>query len=57
MVVIFTCENGENLIKNVGARVLTRFSPIITRWEVSVAMETKSLILRVLAIKTNADKV
>ena len=41
MVVIFTCENGENLIKNVGARVLTRFSPIITRWEVSVAMETK----------------
>ena len=28
-------------IKNEGARVLTRFSPTLTLWELSVAMETR----------------
>ena len=44
MVVIVTCKNKEEQIKNEGARVVTRFSPIITLWELSVAMETRVLI-------------
>ena len=44
MVVLVTCKNKEEPIKNEVARVVTRFSPIITLWELSVAMETKVLI-------------
>ena len=44
MVVLVTCKNIEEPIKNEGARVVTRFSPIITQWELYVAMETKVLI-------------
>ena len=29
MVVLATCKNGEDPIKNEGTRVLTRFSPLI----------------------------
>ena len=43
MVVLITCKN-EDPIKNEGARVATRFFPIITLWELSVAMETRVLI-------------
>ena len=42
--VLVTCKNEENPIKNKGARVATRFSPNITLWEISVAMETRVLI-------------
>ena len=41
MVVLVTCKYEEDLIKNEGARVLTRFSLIIALWELSVAMETR----------------
>ena len=42
MVVLLTCMNEEDPIKKEGARVLTRFSPIIPGlWELSVAMETR----------------
>ena len=43
MVVLVTCKNKEEQIKNEGARVVTRFSPITTLWELSVAMETRVL--------------
>ena len=40
--VLATCKYEENLIKNEGARVFTTFSPpIITLWELSVAMDTR----------------
>ena len=37
-------KNEEDLIKNEGARVQTTFLPIITLWELSVAVETRVLI-------------
>ena len=40
MDVLVTCKYEEDLIKNEGARVLTTF-PIITLWELSVAMDTR----------------
>ena len=42
MVVTLTRKNKEDPIKNEGPKVLTRFSPIIILWELSVAMETSS---------------
>ena len=42
MVVLVTCKNKEDPIKIEGARVVTRFSPIITLWELSVAMRHQS---------------
>ena len=44
MVVLVTCKNEEDPIKTKGARVATRFSPIITLWELSVAMESRVAI-------------
>ena len=44
MDVLVTCKYEEDLIKNEGPRVLTTFSPIITLWELSVAMDTRVLI-------------
>ena len=41
MVVLVTCKYEEDPIKNEGARVLTRFFPIITLWKQSVVMETR----------------
>ena len=38
MVVLVTCKYEEDPIKNEGARVVTTFPPIITLWELSVAM-------------------
>ena len=40
MDVLVTCKY-EDPIKNEGARVLTTFSPIISLWELSVAMDTR----------------
>ena len=45
MNVLVTCKYEEELIKNEGARVFTTFSPIITLWELFVAMETRVPIL------------
>ena len=36
-----TCKYEEDPIKNEGARVDTTFSPIITLWELLVAMDTR----------------
>ena len=46
MVAIVTCNcnSEEDLIQNEGARLVTRFSPIITLWALSVAMEISFLI-------------
>ena len=44
MVVLVTCKYEEDPIKNDGASVYTKFSPIITLWELSVAMDTRVLI-------------
>ena len=43
MVVILTCtcKNKEDPIKTERARVLTRCSPILALWELSVAMEIR----------------
>ena len=41
MDVLVTCKYEEDPIKNEGARVVTIFSPIITLWELSVAMDTR----------------
>ena len=41
MVVLLTYKNEEDPIKTERARVLTRCSPILTLWELSVAMETR----------------
>ena len=41
MNVLVTCKNQEDPIKNEGASVHNIF-PIITLWELSVAMETSS---------------
>ena len=41
MDVLVTCKYEEDPIKNEGARVLTTFFPIITLWEISVAMDTR----------------
>ena len=43
-VVCLTCKNKEDLIKNECDRMVTRFFPIITLWERTVAMETRALI-------------
>ena len=53
MVVLATCKNKEEPIKNEGARVVTRFCPNIKLWELSVAMETRVLIES--SPKPNAD--
>ena len=44
MDVLITCKYEEDPIKNEGARVDTTFPPIITLWELSVAMDTRVLI-------------
>ena len=41
MDVLVTCKYEEDPIKNEGARVLTIFFPIITLWELSVAMDNR----------------
>ena len=43
MVVILTCacKNKEDPIKTERARVLTKCSPILALWELSVAMEIR----------------
>ena len=41
--VLVTCKNKDP-IENENARVVTRFSPIIIIWELSIAMETGVLI-------------
>ena len=38
---LVTCKYEEDTIKNDGARVLTTFPPILTLWELSVAMDTR----------------
>ena len=43
MYVIVTCKYKKNPIKNSRENVMTPFSPIITLWELSVAMETRVL--------------
>ena len=40
MNVLVTCKYEEDPIKNEAAKVLKTFSPIITLWELSVAMDT-----------------
>ena len=45
MDVLVTCKYEEDPIKNEGARVDTNIFPIITLWELSVAMETRVPIL------------
>ena len=45
MYVLVTCKYEEDPIKNEGARVFTIFPPIITLWELFVAMETRVPIL------------
>ena len=52
MDVLVTCKYEEDPIKNEGARVDTTFSPIITLWELFVAMETRVPILP--GLKPNA---
>ena len=44
MVALAILKNEEDPIKNEVARVATAFSPIITQWELSLAMETRVLI-------------
>ena len=44
MVVLVIPKNEGDPIKNEVARVATTFFPIITQWELSVAMETRVLI-------------
>ena len=44
MVVLLTCKNEEDPIKNKGDGALTRYTPIITLYELSVAMGTRVLI-------------
>ena len=44
MNVIVICKYEEDPINNEGARVFTTFSPIISLWELSVAMDTRVLI-------------
>ena len=41
MDVLVTCKYEEDAIKNEGARVVTTFPPIITLWELTVAMDTR----------------
>ena len=41
MNVFVTCKYEEDPIKNEGARVFTTFTPIITLWGLSVAMDTR----------------
>ena len=43
MVVLVTCKNEEDPIKNEVARVAAGHNifPIISQWEISVAMETR----------------
>ena len=42
--VLVTCKYEEDPIKNEGAKVFITFSPIITLWELSVAMDTRAPI-------------
>ena len=44
MHVIFTCKYEKDPIKNIRENVMTPCFPIITLWELSVAMETRVLI-------------
>ena len=44
MYVIITCKYKKDPIKNSWENVMTPFSPIITLWELSVAMETRGMI-------------
>ena len=44
MHVIVTCKYKKEPIKNIQENVMTPFFPIITLWELSVAMETRVLI-------------
>ena len=41
MDVLVTCKYDEDPIKNEGARVDKNIFPIITLWELSVAMDTR----------------
>ena len=41
MVVLVIPKNEEDQIKNEAARVARTFSPLLTQWELSVAMETR----------------
>ena len=43
MNVLVTCKYEEDLIKNEGTRMVTTIFPIITLWELSVAMDTRVL--------------
>ena len=45
MDVLVTCKYEEDPIENEGARVDTTFPPIITLWDIFVAMETSVPIL------------
>ena len=38
---LVTCKYEEDLIKNEAVRVFTAFAPIITLWQLSVAMDTR----------------
>ena len=44
MHVIVTCKYEKDPIKSIRDNVMTSFFPIITLWELSVAMETRVLI-------------
>ena len=44
MHVIVTCKYKKDPIKNSQENVMTPFCPIITLWELSIAMETRVLI-------------
>ena len=44
MHVLVTCKNKKDRVKNSREKVETSFFPIISQWEISVAMETRVLI-------------
>ena len=44
MHVIITCKFEKDRMKNSREKVATPFSPIITLWDLSVAMETRVVI-------------
>ena len=44
IIVLVTCKNKEEQIKNEEARVVTRLFPIITVWKLFAAMEIRVLI-------------
>ena len=45
MHVLVTCKYKKDWMKNERVKVVSLFSPIITLWELSVAMETRVLDL------------